>query len=111
MLADDYNKQYINKKTKHTFLKNKLLEGILKSLENTPKYFFKALDNHPNKGNLNEDGLTQIFVIQNQRQILELNLPIYVGPQYIDNFRKTKGRPDIYFTISEEGKSHEQWQS
>ena len=104
MLIDDYN-LYIDTPTQHTIPTKRLLQGVLKSLENTPNFFFKALNKHrsnsPEIGNLNEDGLTQIFVQQNRIQILKLNLPIYVGSQYIDTFRRIKGIPDIYFTLSE----------
>lgn len=109
MLVDDYNEQYPEGETKHTFSKNELLKGILESLEKTPKHFFKALKSHPNKSDLNEDGLTQIFITQNHLQILNQDnpIPIHVSAQYIDTYRKSKGKPDIHYTFAEQGKSHE----
>jgi len=111
MFVDDYNNDNPNIKGKkrHSFSTRELLHRILKSVEKTPKQFFKALKKHPNKGDLNEDGLTQIFITQNHYQILNQDnpIPIHVSAQYVDTYRKSKGRPDIHYTFSEKGKSYE----
>ncbi len=107
MLADDYKDEYTRKETEHSLPKKSLLKRILESLEKTPKYFFEALHTHPNKNDLNEDGLTQVFITQNHVQILKLEIPIHVSAQYIDTYRKSKGKPDIHYTQSEEGKNYE----
>lgn len=111
MMVDSYNEQNTQPEIEHSLPKGELLESILKSIESTPKHFFIALKNHfkenPEVKSLNEDGLTQKFIEQNQVQIFNNNLSINVGAQYVDIFRKTKGRPDIYYTPLEQGKTHE----
>lgn len=101
----------VNREANHTLPKGRLLQEVLKSIEKTPPHFFKALSNHfkkyPKVEYLNEDGLTQKFIEQNQKEIFNLSLSVNVGAQYVDIFRKTKGRPDIYYTYLEQGKSHE----
>jgi len=83
-----------------------LREKILQSISNTAKPFVTAINTHK-KTDWNEDGLTQIFIAQNTVQLQKLSAPLMVGAQYRDLYHKSKGIPDIYYSLLEEGKDHE----
>ena len=59
-----------------------------------------------NKKKLEENDLTQIFVEQVDIQMAKIYSGIGVLNQYIDIFSESKGIPDFYFYVKEEGRTH-----
>ncbi len=81
------------------------LNNILNCLKITCVFFKKAIDQSDLLKPLNEDKLTQIFVEQVECKIKSIP-NIGVNNQYSDIFFGTKGIPDFYFHIVEEGAVH-----
>lgn len=102
MIVDNYNDDSIKGNTRHSLPKNNLLNKIIKSIKLTHTHFINVLINKE-RSDFNEDELTQFFIIQNYKQISNLNIPVYASVQYRDTYFKTKGIPDIYYVRLEEG--------
>lgn len=105
MITDDLsnNIQFVGN---HSFLKNALVDKIITSIKQTHQFFIDTL-NTLDISQLNEDELTQTFVKQNFVQLQQMGLTsIYVGVQYRDIHHKTKGIPDIYYSLTEQGKEY-----
>ena len=107
MIAEDFDFKVSKDLPKTDFESGKTIGLILHSIAEacTP---FKKASSQPNlKLPLNENKLTQIFVEQVEVKIRNSNLTIGVKNQYSDLFYGTKGIPDFYFHVSEEGVTHE----
>jgi hypothetical protein len=86
-----------------TFPKGTSLNKYAYCIIKTCSYFLSALNNHPNKGKLNENSLTQLFVIQLNSYISN-NYPFLAQTQYSDTYYGSKGVPDFFFHKKELGK-------
>jgi hypothetical protein len=83
----------------------KTLECIIACITKTITHFKRARLQPDIKQNLNETGLTQIFVEQAGVQVRKFP-DINVNSQYSDIIFGTKGFPDFYFYKLEEGRVH-----
>ncbi len=102
----DNNNNGVDNSANHSFPRNKLLEKVIEAIKFTPTSFKKTLDKEK-KSTLNEDELTMLFANQNQVQINKIGIPVRVGEQYRDIYHKTKGIPDLHYSMLEEGVNHE----
>lgn len=84
----------------------KTIGFILQAIKDACSPFKKASSQSNLKKPLNENKLTQIFVEQIEVKIKSYPY-ISVKNQYSDLFYNTKGIPDFYFHIVEEGVTHE----
>jgi hypothetical protein len=84
----------------------KTIEFILQTIKDACLPFKKTCTQTNLKKPLNENKLTQIFVEQIEVKI-KSHPCIGVKNQYSDLFYNTKGIPDFYFHIIEEGVTHE----
>ena len=105
MIVDNINNGSASN-VNHSFPKNKLLEKVIESIKSTPINFKKAISEEE-KPTFNEDELTLLFANQNQVQINKLGIPVRVGEQYRDIYHKTKGIPDLHYSVLEEGVNYE----
>ncbi|WGH75386.1 hypothetical protein P8625_15135 [Tenacibaculum tangerinum] len=105
MIVDKRNESY-HSSANHSYPKSRLIQKVIDSISSTPFSFKAALNKHQNF-NLNEDELTLLFANQNQFQINKIGIPIRVGEQYRDLYHKTKGIPDLHYSILEEGLNYE----
>ncbi len=78
---------------------------ILESISNTAKPFVHCIHTHKNT-DWNEDSLTQVFIAQNTVQLQKLSASLMVAAQYRDIYHKTKGIPDVFYSMIEEGRDH-----
>ncbi|MFC4633859.1 hypothetical protein ACFO3O_08065 [Dokdonia ponticola] len=105
MIVDNSNNS-VDNSTNHSFPRNRLLKKVVESIKSTPTSFKKALDKE-DKSTFNEDELTMLFANQNQVHITKIGIPVRVGEQYRDIYHKTKGIPDLHYSMLEEGANHE----
>jgi hypothetical protein len=100
MIIDEI--EYIYNLPELTGEEGETINYIKKSIINAIIPFKKSLKNPDINSELNENGLTQIFVQCVDFQLLQLCNNISVGAQYYDTFFKTTGIPDFYFYKREE---------
>jgi len=105
MIVDNNNKG-IDDSTNHSYPRNRLLDKVIESIQSTSSSFIEVLLNEK-RNNFNEDELTLLFANQNQVQINKIGISIRVGEQYRDIYHKTKGIPDLHYSILEEGVNYE----
>lgn len=105
MIVDDFSHDIYRNSFSINVSPADLHEKILKSIANTAGPFTIAISNHANK-DWNEDSLTQVFIGQNNFQLQKLSLSLMISTQYRDIYHKTKGIPDIFYSMVEEGRDH-----
>jgi hypothetical protein len=106
MVVDDFSEEGFNASFNIGLSTDDLRNTVLDSVSNTAKPFFNAIRTHTNN-DWNEDSLTQVFIAQNTVQLQKLSTSLMVGAQYRDIYHKTKGIPDVFYSMIEEGKDHE----
>ncbi len=84
--------------------KGNTIGKILSCFKKAAPFFNTAISDPSLLKPLNEDKFTQIFVEQVDIQLRKDELSIGVKNQYSDLFWGTKGKPDFYFHLLEEGK-------
>ncbi len=82
------------------------IKNLLHCFSCTVVFFQKAVNQPDLKRPLNENKLTQIFVEQLRIQMRKQEFYIDVSNQYYDVFFGSKGIPDLYFYMPEEGASN-----
>ena len=106
MIAEDLNNDKNKNLPEISFEYGKTINVIIQSIRLACSPFRRAIL-QPNLAlPLNENKLTQIFVEQVEFQI-KSQPSIGVKNQYSDLFHGTKGIPDFYFHVVEEGATHE----
>ena len=102
MLIEENHKTIIEQPD-FSFEKDCSIKSYLASIKQTVKYYKMALKKHPNKGVLNENELTQLFVTQLNTFLSDGNFPFLAQAQYSDTYLKTKGIPDFFLHKKELG--------
>jgi hypothetical protein len=105
MVVDEFPEDNNSNSFELDISKDSLRQIILQSISNTARPFTIAVQNHENQ-DWNEDSLTQVFIGQNTVQLQKACLPLMVAVQYRDIYHKTKGIPDVFYSLIEEGKDH-----
>ncbi|CAL66344.1 hypothetical protein [Christiangramia forsetii] len=105
MVVDEFSEDNNGTSFELDISKDSLRQIILQSISNTARPFTIAVQNHENQ-DWNEDSLTQVFIGQNTVQLQKTGLPLMVAVQYRDIYHKTKGIPDVFYSLIEEGKDH-----
>lgn len=105
MIVDDFSQEFPRNSFTINVSPADLHEKILKSIADTAEPFTNAISSHNNK-KWNEDSLTQVFIGQNNFQLQKLFLSLTAAAQYRDIHDGTRGIPDIFYSIVEEGKDH-----
>lgn len=105
MVVDDFFEDNNCSSFELKISKNSIRQTILQSISNTAEPFVNAVQNHENH-DWNEDSLTQVFVGQNTVQLQKTSLPLMIAVQYRDIYHKTKGIPDVFYALIEEGIDH-----
>ncbi|MBP7281686.1 MAG: hypothetical protein KBA66_08930 [Leptospiraceae bacterium] len=99
----DENETTAQNTDQFTFPKGTSVNKFVKCIRETSDYFLSALSGHPNKGKLNENSLTQLFVTQLNIYISN-DYPFLAQTQYSDTYYGSKGVPDFFFHKRELGK-------
>jgi len=105
MVVDDFSEEGFKASFSIDLSAEDIRHTVLKSISNTAKPFVNAIKTHRNT-NWNEDSLTQVFIAQNTVQLQKLSTSLMVGAQYRDIYHKTKGIPDVFYSMIEEGRDH-----
>ncbi len=105
MIVDDFSEESTKASFSIELSEEDIRLKILESISNTAKPFVHSIQTHKNI-DWNEDSLTQVFIAQNTVQLQKLSISLMVGAQYRDIHHKTKGIPDVYYSMIEEGRDH-----
>tara|TARA_R110002167_G_scaffold148089_3_gene340837 strand:- start:1690 stop:2361 length:672 start_codon:yes stop_codon:yes gene_type:complete len=105
MVVDDFSGEGSKASFNIDMSAEDIRQMVLKSISNTAKPFVNAIKIHTNTS-WNEDSLTQVFIAQNTIQLQKLSTSLMVGAQYRDIYHKTKGIPDVFYSMIEEGRDH-----
>lgn len=89
--------------TKFSVSKGLSIIKVIDCMKKASQYFLSALEEHPKRGNLNENSLTQIFVSQLNNYLISKGFPFLAQTQYCDTYYETKGIPDFFFHKTELG--------
>lgn len=101
MIAEEYQNDYT---PQVSIPKGITISRILNCFKKAVPFFSNAISDSLLVKPLNEDKFTQVFVEQVDIQLRKEELSIGVKNQYSDLFWGTKGKPDFYFHLLEEGK-------
>ncbi|MDT0651223.1 MULTISPECIES: hypothetical protein [Flavobacteriaceae] len=105
MVVDDFSEDSIEASLSIDISAEDIRRKILESISNTAKPFIHSIHTHKNS-DWNEDSLTQVFIAQNTVQLQKLSTSLMVATQYRDIYHKTKGIPDVFYSMIEEGRDH-----
>lgn len=105
MVIDDFSEESTEASFSIDLSTEDIRDKILESISNTAKPFVHSIHTHKNT-NWNEDSLTQVFIAQNTVQLQKLSTSLMVAAQYRDIYHKTKGIPDVFYSMIEEGRDH-----
>jgi len=105
MVVDNFPEESAKASLNIKVSEENIRQKILQSIFNTAKPFVNAVHNHTNTL-WNEDSLTQVFIGQNTVQLQKLSTSLMVAAQYRDIYHKTKGIPDVFYSLIEEGRDH-----
>lgn len=105
MVVDDFSEESAKASFSIDLSAEDIRRKIFDSISNTAKPFVHSINTHKNT-DWNEDSLTQVFIAQNTVQLQKFSTPLMVGAQYRDIYHKTKGIPDVFYSMIEEGKDH-----
>lgn len=105
MVIDDFSEESTETSFSIDLSTEDIRDKILESISNTAKPFVHSVHTHKNT-DWNEDSLTQVFIAQNTVQLQKLSSSLMVAAQYRDIYHKTKGIPDVFYSMIEEGRDH-----
>lgn len=105
MVIDDFSEESTEASFSIDLSTEDIRDKILESISNTAKPFIESVHTHKNT-DWNEDSLTQVFIAQNTVQLQKLSSSLMVAAQYRDIYHKTKGIPDVFYSMIEEGRDH-----
>ena len=105
MVVDDFSEESTGASFSIDLSAEDIRDKILESISNTAKPFVHSVHTHINT-DWNEDSLTQVFIAQNTVQLQKLSSSLMVAAQYRDIYHKTKGIPDVFYSMIEEGRDH-----
>lgn len=105
MVVDDFSEESIESSFSIDLSEEDIRRKILESISNTAKPFVHSIHTHKNT-DWNEDSLTQVFIAQNTFQLQKFSASLMVSAQYKDIYHKTKGIPDVFYSMIEEGRDH-----
>ncbi|AOW21235.1 MULTISPECIES: hypothetical protein [Flavobacteriaceae] len=105
MVVDDFSEESTGASFSIDLSAEDIRDKILESISNTAKPFVHSVHTHKNT-HWNEDSLTQVFIAQNTVQLQKLSSSLMVAAQYRDIYHKTKGIPDVFYSMIEEGRDH-----